>query len=630
MSEVFRRFRAMGENEQPADDGSISLLMSTSDPVDFGGYREVLSHAAGDVDMDSARALLVNHDPDQIAGTITSVGVDGNTMSGKARIMDGAKLQSGVGVKEAVKSGALRGVSIGYIYSRSDATFNEETRTVTVKKWRLLEATLTPIPADGRAQVRSLHSDFTNKPASPAAIKESAMSDQIPAAIPAANDESKRALEISEARAREAAAVQRAADIGRITKVAESYDLRASEYIDAAKFATVDAALDAMIKAKAEREASTVKGDIGGSTIRMGKDASDKAAEAAVDSLSTLHGIGKPVEKAERGGLLDVAKRHAQRSGHNVSDWSKLDTAAYILGKAVPGSRNANVTSSMFNTVVLANYMDKAVFNGFNNFGQNVTWPIWTRKRMVSDFKTFGSGALDSANLVETAEDLPFPELTKAEGSYTAALGLWGATISLTMQALVNDDLGEFSALLNRAGAIAARTVDKKVYDVVNAATWTSNTTSGIAGLATAADLGELRAAFDTKIGPAGVVLGNTPRYLLVPSCLRNQALTLTTQVQAYPTVTNTNTDLQTVITPYLTQAATPTQSTVYMTGDPNLVDTVTVAFLQGMESPQVAEYDAGAVAARKWKIMLPFVAALATTTVSSTIYIPGMQQGTN
>ncbi len=104
----------------------------------------------------------------------------------------------------------------------------------------------------------------------------------------------------------------------------------------------------------------------------------------------------------------------------------------------------------------------------------------------------------------------------------------------------------------------------------------------------------------------------------------------MTTQVQAFPVTTNTNTDLQTVVTPYLTQAGTASQSTVYMTGDPNLVDSVVVAFLQGMESPQVAEYDAGAVAARKWKIMLPFVATLATTTVGGTIYMPGIQQGTN
>jgi hypothetical protein len=58
-------------------------------------------------------------------------------------------------------------------------------------------------------------------------------------------------------------------------------------------------------------------------------------------------------------------------------------------------------------------------------------------------------------------------------------------------------------------------------------------------------------------------------------------------------------------------------------------VDTVVVAFLSGAETPQIIEYDAGAVAARKWKIIEAFVPVLASTTVNSTIYIPGMQQAT-
>jgi hypothetical protein len=286
----------------------------------------------------------------------------------------------------------------------------------------------------------------------------------------------------------------------------------------------------------------------------------------------------------------------------------------------------ANVTSSMFNTVVLANYMDKEVMNGFNGFASSVTYPIWTRRRSVMDFKTFAAGALDSGNLVSTAENLSFPELSKAEGSFTGSLGLYGATISLSYQAIVNDDMGEFMNMLNRAGAIAQRTIDKAVYTLVNAATWTNNTTS-VTGLGTAGDLDTVRAAFDIKTGPAGEILGNTPKYLLVPSCLRTAALQATTQVQG-STAAVGNTDLIPVVTPHLTQAGTASQSVFYLAGDPRVVDTVVVAFLSGAETPQIAEYDAGAVAARKWKIMQAFVPVLASTTVSGTIYIPGMHQG--
>jgi hypothetical protein len=337
---------------------------------------------------------------------------------------------------------------------------------------------------------------------------------------------------------------------------------------------------------------------------------------------------------AERGfSVLDIARRYAQRMGvQGVDGWNKFDIAQFIMGKPVPGAQRSspNVSSGMFNTVVLGNFMDKSVMNGFKQFASIMTWPKWTRTKMVADFKTFGVGALDSGNLVSTAEDLAFPELTKAEGSYTSSLGLFGATVSLTFQALVNDDLGEFASLLSRAGAIAQRTIEKEAYNALNNGTFTNNTTSGVAGLATAAGMDVLRAAFDKKTGPAGEVLGNSPKYLLVPSALRTKALQNTAQVQTYPLVMNVNTDIETVVSPFLTEAGTPSQSTVYLCGDPALVDTVLIGFLNGMESPQVAEYDAGAIAARKWKIMLPLVAVLATTTVNSTIFIPGIQQGTN
>jgi hypothetical protein len=39
----------------------------------------------------------------------------------------------------------------------------------------------------------------------------------------------------------------------------------------------------------------------------------------------------------------------------------------------------------------------------------------------------------------------------------------------------------------------------------------------------------------------------------------------------------------------------------------------VIVATLVGVEAPIVEEYDAGAVASRKWKIMLPFVVVVPT-----------------
>ncbi len=601
------------------DNGEIRLICSTDAPVNMGGYREVLAHKEGSVDHESCRSLLLNHDRDQIIGGVRVIEVTPGEMRATVVIAESAKTASGTSIRELVKTGALRGVSIGYTYDRDGARYDEAANTVTADRWMLREITLTPTPADTRAHVvRSLPDYFATVPttsvrnetkAAPAAIKKgSPMADEIkPQDIPVVKpiDEGVRAAEIATARERNATNIK-------IVEVAESHGLRASGYLNK----SLPEALEAMLADKAKADATDVRASAPGQ-VEVVADKMDKANEFA--------------EKACLDGrsILEIARRHAGVAGFPAAEMNRSDLAGYVLGKKVPGMSTrsaANVTSSMFNTVVLANYMDKAVFNGFNNYAKNVTYPIWTRRRVVNDFKTFAAGALDSGNLVETAENIAFPELTKAEGSYTDALGLWGATVSLTLQAIVNDDLGEFTAMLNRAGAIAQRTIDKNVYAELNAATWTGNVDS-VTGLATAGDLDTVRKSFEKKTGPSGEIMGNSPRYLLVPSCLRTAAMQATTQVQG-STEMKTHGDLIPVITPHLTEDGTPAQSDFYLAADPGLADTVVVSFLAGAESPQVMEYDAGATAARKWKIMQAFVSTLATTTVAGTIYIPGMQKG--
>ncbi len=617
MTELFYRAAELRAADL-ADNGEIRLIASTDAAVNMGGFREVLAHQPNAIDTDSARSLLLNHDKNQIIGGVRNIEVRSGEMHATVFIVEGAKTAAGTSIRELVKAGALRGVSIGYTYDREGARYDEASNTVTADKWMLREITLTPTPADTRAHVvRSLpafiapvqttEKDCLDNRAAPAAKqKEAIMADDIkpqektPEAAPK-NDEGVRA------------ANERAADIKRIAEVSESHGLRASKYLDM----PYAKALEAMLADKAVAEKTEIRAEKA-PVVEMGRSQIEKAnaeAEKALNDGMSIQAVGR---------------RHAHAAGLPSHDMNRQDVAAYVLGKAVPGmskrSEGANVTSSNFNTVVLANYMDKAVLNGFNNFASSVTYPIWTRRRTVADFKTFAAGALDSGNLVSTAENVALPELTKAEGSYTDALSLYGATISLTLQAIVNDDLGEFTNMLNRIGAIAQRTIDKAVYTLLNGATWTNNTDS-VTGLGTAGDLDTVRNSFETKTGPAGEVLGNKPKFLLVPSCLRTAAMQATTQVQGSVEM-KTNGDLIPVITPHLTEAGTASQSLFYLAGDPSLVDTVVVSFLQGAETPQIAEYDAGAVAARKWKILLPFVATLASTTVGGTIYIPGMQQG--
>lgn len=325
---------------------------------------------------------------------------------------------------------------------------------------------------------------------------------------------------------------------------------------------------------------------------------------------------------------IELGRRYAIGLGIPGAEvMSDVDVGRWMLGM-----RSANVSTGMFDSYVLANVMDKAVAEGFNGFGENATYPRWTRIRQVSDFKEVTGGAIDVGNLQETVENAPFPELTKAEFGYTSKLAMWGVTASLSLQALINDDLDQFMNQIFRSGQMANRTIEKEVYSKLEGATWTNNTTAsaglGSAGTPTPANLDKPRADFLNKTGPAGEKLENVPKFLIhTPNIALDVAVALG-KVINYGGVAQGSgraSSMEGIETPYLTG----TNTTYYLAGDPGFVDTVVILMLNGMLTPQIEQYDSGAVAAKKYKIYLPFKAKPVITSIDGTNYAPGLQQAT-
>ena len=646
--------------EQPKEENRIRVIASTENPVHWYGWTEILLHGENNVDRSAAATVLFNHNRNMPIGGIVEMKLEGRQLIAELEIDPEARAESGVSILKQIRSKALRGVSIGYHYSESDCKVvtEDDRTTVTVNKWQLREISITPTQADTAAQVlRSLPEHLKTRTVK--AAKESAMKmseqekqrfrtaalaaglslawitsilgrdvtytealdemalelgkRQAPAAAapaaPAAPAAAGQVDELAQARA-ENERLKLANIRSEVNLFARSHGVELSEE-DLAKVRSLEQGKVLVYERKAETEANrqNPKGSV---ALDVVNDARDKFREAAVDSCLLKCGQRQDKDLGLRGAsILDLIRRFAAICGLPAHEMNKRELAYWAIGTkgTVDHIRNANVTSGMFITYVLKNVMDKAVMNAFNNFDA-VTYPIWTKQRQVSDFKEFTGAALDTGNFVETVENLPFPELTKDEDGYNGSLGLWGVTLSLTFQAIVNDDLGQFMDLMGRAGAIARRTIDKQVYKKVNDATWTNKTT--ITGALAAGTIDKGRADFATRTGKAGEIIGNEARYLLVPSCLREAALKQTIAVQGQ-TAFNANTDLQTVVTPHLTQDATPANSKHYLAADPRVADTLILAFLEGMLSPIIEEYDAGAVAARKWKLMLPFVAVLPT-----------------
>lgn len=657
MAEIFHRVRAMRDAEKPAADGKIRILASTDDAVSWGDWSEVLSHKDGAVDSSAARSLLINHKADQLAGGISSMVCDGRQMESDGEIDEDAMMQSGVSVRRAVEKGYLRGVSIGYSYERSDTVFDEQTRTLTVNRWRLLEISLTPIPADAKAQVRSLPfaADKAPEPITPAAIpaavtKEVRVSDPDQKPIPqgekaadtvnlAKRDEGVRAAAIQEAR--------------EISELARDHSLDASKYIGQSK----TEASSAMLRDLAERN-KTKTPTITPAEVNV--DQADKARDAFLGAISHNAGVrGGAFKDVQEGnnlrgnGVQHAIRKYAALMGIDSSDWSKRDIAAFALGKPemmdARFGRAANVVSSNFPSFVFLNAVSKIVANGYEMGAASARYKRVVSDNTAPDFRSYYIGALAGGNLTQTAENVAFPELSKAEGAYNNTAKMWGATLSLTIQAIANDDTAQFDRLLRMAGAIADKTIDRRVFQkllmgtsaVEATSTWTSNTTSGGSLVYTTADLavaarGRLalvRAALMNKVGLDGNPLGTIPRYLICGPTreVEAQGIVGTAPGQIGPNTQPSISTMEVIATPWLEASALTGYSATsyYLLGDPNEVTGLVLTKVRGYENIQVQPYDPGAVAALNWKLWLPFEADLHYLTVGSTATVAAAQQGT-
>lgn len=667
--------------DQPAKETNQIRVQASSDaPVDWGYCREVLLHNPNNVDTTPAVTVLFNHDRNMPIGSIVSCEVNGKTMTAVLEIDPEARAASGMNILKAIRSGAIRGVSIGYQYNMerdAQVVSEDDVTTVTVRNWKLREISITPVQADISAQVqRAKETIKTRSAKSTTHSEEKAMTEaqkrmfriQMRAAgmtdaeieailtrdgvtLDRANEEAtslieKRALAAKHTNEIEAARAAELARCEEISTLARSFELDPTPYLKMTGEKARAQMLTDLAAKKTAAGANTQTQRLG-QGVQLGTEQIEKTREAAQNALLS-HEPGMKIGHDKLQGnpfagrrISEVARRFAMQCGiSEAADWSDRQSLSFALasGRAYNEirARNSNVTTGMFDSYVLANAMDKAVVAGFKSFEQNMTYNLWTRTRPVTDFKQVTGAALDVGNLVKTVQGAPFPELVKAEFGYVAQLAMWGVTASLSGETLINDDLGEFMNQVFRAGAIANRTIEKEVYAQLEAATWTNNTSSG-AGLGTGAaptpgNLDVSRKAFRNKTGPAGEKLGNVPKYLIHTPDIALPVDIALGRVINYAGVQASvrSSSMIPIETPYLTGTAT----THYLAGDPNLVDTLILLMLLGMMVPQIEDYDSGAVFGRSWKIYLPFTAKPVITSVNlaagSTAYIaPGLQQAT-
>lgn len=284
---------------------------------------------------------------------------------------------------------------------------------------------------------------------------------------------------------------------------------------------------------------------------------------------------------------------------------------------------NAAMSTSDFPSI-LQDTLRKALRNGYE--AEPATFRAWSTPVTVPDFKDQSRVLLGSApELLLVPEGAEYKEGSMDEDkSVPYRVQKFGRLVSLTWEAIVNDDLGAFLRITQAMGQAALRKEADTVY-----AMFTENGGGGPtmqdgealfhadhANLATsaaainAASLGAARLLLRKQTAFGGGVLNLTPRFLLVPPVREQEAELLLAAARRAESQGADNKLLpQWLATLELVVEARLGTGAFYLLTAPSTVDTVEVAHLDEDGGPTITEEEAFKSDVRTYKVRDVFAA---------------------
>lgn len=355
--------------------------------------------------------------------------------------------------------------------------------------------------------------------------------------------------------------------------------------------------------------------DKGISIHAHGQDVDARTIEAAlcfragIDEQAMLKAYGeKVVEKADRNRGMSLQQVFAE--------------CARLEGRSVPYTFGNDTIRAAFTTTslsgILGNVANKRLLKAF--LAQS---PIALRlcsEGDLNDFKEAERYRLnDVGDLEQIAADGELKSGGLEEGKATNKLETYGKTFVLTRQMIYNDDLGAFLKIPAMMGARAARKIDLLFFTrllsnptMEDSVVLFHTTHKNIAtGAGSALSKTALEAAIKLFLnqtigsGESAVPINVNPKYLLVPPDLKFTGLELTksasvmaigetdtTGIPTYNALKDEN--LETLASPYLSNTNITGYSTTawYLFGDPAMVETFEIGYLQGKKTPTIEQGD--------------------------------------
>lgn len=585
--------REAGEGGE--DSRIVDLSLSSEEPYTRWFGEEILSHDEGAIDLTRLQELgvmLFNHDRDSVIGKILSVELDKDERKLRASVQFDEDEESDK-IYQKVKSGTLKGVSVGYVVNVWEDVAEGATSTdgrfagpcSVATRWTPYELSIVSIPADTTVGVgRSLENqDLENG--------DVKMKDQNTPQVTPENTPGKP--QVNENEAREAGMMAERQRVQEIGALCRQFGIDGEKFINDGM--TVEAARAAVLDQLAnERQGQNV-------TVQV--DEMDKFRAAATDGLAMRAGLhlDKPAAGAGdfRGKRMlrlaaECIEREKSTNTRNMTDEQLVREALTGTG-AFPG--------------ILSNVANKSMAQAYQT--APTTYQLWTGKGSNTDFKAATRYRLSEADELEKVnENGEFKHGELAENSVSATVATYGKTFSLTRQAIINDDMGALKTLPSIYGAACRRMINKMVYAIL-----TDNPTIEGAALfhashgnlqtqgLTVAGLGKIKAAMAKQKNIGGKEFLNIqPACLIVPVDLEVEAAQLINSV-VDPSKNNA------AINPFankLSVVADPELSAsnvFYMAAAPGIVPTIEVTSLNGNETPTMesaVQFDTLGI---KWRI---------------------------
>lgn len=597
------QIRAVSEEER-----EIELSFSSENPVERWFGPEILCHDEGCVDLsrlENVGSVLFHHGMDPVYGSlpiakIKSVSIDRETRRGKAVVVFDEDEKSDL-IYQKVKSGSLKGISIGYIVNAYEEVRTGKTSSngrftgpcYVAVRWEPLEISFEPVPADGdvgagrnqnpEGEEKSMGNE--NNPTTPTATPEGAGEQRgttpttpAPATPAAPAVPTRSAAEIERERCSE------------IYAICSRFQVEPDEYI---KNGTSIDQVRAAILDKLERESKPLS-----SRVQVVADEEDRYRDAARDGLLMRMGeiVEKPAEGAEdfRGmSLHQLMADCAMRSGVKDAHRKSPDELWRDMGQQERGQfADSNAFISIVNST-----MGATIARAYNT--APTTYQHWTSVGSNSDFKKTKRYRLAAnGEMQEIPENGEFKTVSGMDEGVDTGLKTYGKKFGFSRQTIINDDLGTVARLITAQVRANQRFINKlcyqtltkngKIYD--NKSLFVADHGNLMTAAAPSIDsLNEfiVKMAMQKEINGTDV-LNLTPKFILAPKALEMPLRQLLESVAdpraSHAGVKNPMKDAFQLITDAQLDIVNP--KGYYAVADPRDVDAIEVTYLNGKRTP--------------------------------------------